>query len=121
MNKQKKLELLEQAWALIDEPEKWTQGVGHDPFTGAYCSTGAIRSVVSRDRANDPGFYTFLTTLSEECQELYKEFKDWRMVSFVMDANGDESLIEYNDSHSYEDIRDLWLNTLGKLRGDTNG
>lgn len=110
LKKQKIVETLTAARALIDTPDKWTQGVfardadgkkiGYDSEKACrFCSSGALWRSVELD-----DFWNQADSASENVGFLRSKFKK---------TNPDYStLAEFNDRHTHKEVMELWDKTI---------
>lgn len=111
MTKQQILADLQAAWALIDSPEKWTQDVPARDKEGGivapsedsavcWCSWGAVYKVTTPEGQNICDYSRLDPVI-----EYLKEFCE-------------QSIVYFNDSHTWPEVRDVWQRAIQKLQAE---
>lgn len=102
-------EVLLAAWALIDHPSKWTQGcwarrsdgyniMGDWSRASTYDSSGALRKA------------TGALSHGSNCQ--FRDAYNVLETTLHRRLGRKEYLTIFNDTHSWEEVRDLWLDAI---------
>lgn len=102
-------EVLVAAWALIDSPSHWTQGcwarrsdgyniMGDWSRASTYDSSGALRSVTG----------AFSHGSNAQFRDAYNALE----ATLHRRLGRKEYLTIFNDTHSWEEVRDLWLDAI---------
>ena len=100
---------LKQAWEVIDSPEKWSIRYRHNVSTGQRCALGALDTV-----------YRYRCGTSEDYDKAVEA-----LVAVIPDWHDDYHhactiVALYNNSHSWEQVRDWWQDAIAYARRQRN-
>jgi len=96
-------ELLEQAWAMIDKPQKWTRGQPESVDGRRQCSLSALQTATIRQP--DLGFPHHIIALV--------------MLTTAMGRRGPAlatNIAAFNDSHSHAEVAAAWQRAIAMSR-----
>jgi len=100
-------ELLEQAWRLIDKPQKWTRGQPESANGRRLCSLAALQTATVRQSDfSFPHHVIALVTLT-------------RAMDMPLAAHGSalaSSIASFNDSHSHAEVSLAWQRAIATSR-----
>ena len=113
MTNQKPSQMLRKAWALIDAPEKWTQGISacnkeqqfrapHDLDASCFCSFGAIIKSI------DQKYSTIFQN-----SEIIKS-----QIDYLKKAMESRCVAEFNDTHTWEEVKSAWMKAIALAEED---
>ena len=88
-------ELLEQAWSLIDKPQKWCRGHYHSPDGRRFCSLGALQAALF---------------------QRYVEPVDYYQARILLDRAMSGYTALFNDSSSHRQVADAWQRAIAASR-----
>jgi len=101
-------ELLEQAWAMIDKPQKWTRGQPESVDGRRQCSLSALQTATVRGpNCSFPHHVIALVTLN-------------RAMDMPLAAHGPalaSGIASFNDRHSHAEVAAAWQRAIAMSRG----